>query len=304
MDWREQVNDIRYRASAPFLRGRGIEIGAGAFPQRIPETVEREFFDIRGRDELREQFASDDVPAQVYRMEEFSARFPSGADFIIAHQVLEHAPDPIGQLIAWHGMLKSDGVMVISLPYAGTCGDRARAMAPIEHLLLDYLLNRDHLAFESREHVYSFVMGWNEEGVFQGRSKKEVAELAHWSANREFNDLHWHTFDERLSEEVIRCAAIFADKRVHLMLLSHPQSAGELPTMGDVILIYRLAARTKVEEPADTAIIQKLDAIRITFSRASMKVDRATHRPLRKIFASGLRRLARDGWARLTTRWA
>lgn len=237
MGYRDEVNEIRLRVSGEFLRGHGIEIGAGSFPQSVPDGVTREFFDILSHSAVAERFGTEDIPP-TRQMSEFSARFPAGADFIIAHQVLEHAPDPIGQLIVWHSMLKDDGVMVLSLPYNGTCPDKERPMAPIEHLVMDYLLHRDHLSFESREHIYSFVMGWNDEGVFKGRSKKEVAELAHWSANRDFNDLHWHTFDEALGEQTVQCAALFSGRTARFQNRASPNS--ENKTLGDLIYLYSL----------------------------------------------------------------
>ena len=96
------------------LRGSGLEIGAGAYPQTLPKGAHASYYDIRNEAETRELFGSSVVTAR--HVDVIPADFPNGADFLIARNVLEHCSDPIGTLIAWNGSVRDGGTVVISLP--------------------------------------------------------------------------------------------------------------------------------------------------------------------------------------------
>ena len=240
--WRERIDKIRFAVTQPFLRGRGIEIGPGVYPQSIPEGVYRECFDVRTRSELALHFGVPETSCpEVYPLSAFSSRFPQGADFVIAHNVLEHFPDPIGALIQWNRMVKEDGYVIISLPDSRSCQeDRDRVRPTFEHMLMDYLFERDGRTFESREHVYSFMFGWNDSGNYRGIDKTTLAFFAHQQANAEYNDLHWHAFDRDLGMKVILGAAMFDRRGIKLDMIASPDDAGIRRTEGDIIYVYRV----------------------------------------------------------------
>lgn len=241
-------DEIRYEVTKPFLQGNGIEIGAGIFPSLLPEKAVCEYFDIRNIKELSDFFKTTQHDLKdVYPMDVLHARFPSGSDFLIAHNVLEHSPNPIQTLVQWHGYVKDGGVMVLSVPdtdFEG-CPDRGRLIPPFEHILMDYLLNGNHKSFESREHVYSFLMGegWLEEGMAKGKDKFEVARIAHEVAKGDANDLHWHALDKALFQKIIGLSAVLSSCSVQLLASAtpgHPTS----PTNGEIIYVYRIARKS------------------------------------------------------------
>lgn len=235
------VDEIRFRVSRPFLKGRGMEIGGGIFPQPIADGVERLCFDLRTRAELAELFqvSEHQVPG-VGPLGNIRKEFPQGADFLIAHNVLEHSPNPIGTLVEWHRLVRSGGHMVISLPDLRYCDDKERVVATLDHLLMDYLLDRGEKTFESREHVYSFMFGWNDSGFHRGMSKQQLVASAHMNANADANDLHWHAFTRDLGLKVILAAAMFDRKSVGIHLIATPDEASDRRTEGDLIYVYRL----------------------------------------------------------------
>src|SRR5262245_12327867 len=99
---------IRQEIASPYLAGRGIEIGAGANPQLLPLGAEVVLFDVRSRAELAELFEEvPDVP--IHAVGSIREHFPRGAPFLIAHNVLEHTPDPISALRQWHEHLTDGG---------------------------------------------------------------------------------------------------------------------------------------------------------------------------------------------------
>lgn len=264
-----KIDCIRATVSEPFLKGRGVEIGAGAYPQPVPSAVERECFDVRSREELAVLFGvSIDAVPPVYPLEEVRERFPQNADFLIAHNVLEHSANPIRQLIEWHELVKDSGVVVLSLPDCDSCPDKGRPIASLEHLVMDYALDRNGNDFESREHVYSFMVGWNDSGAFEGKSKQEFAQMAHANANAARNDLHWHAFDRELGEKLIFAAALFGNKSVCMERIAQPAGEGDCRTLGDIIFVYKLQERSLAMEPYSRQVfLDEIASIRQRMSR-------------------------------------
>ena len=236
--------DIRFEISRQFLKGKGIEIGAGASPQRLPDGVVCEYFDKRNADELSGLFnISKNDLKQVYSLGEFWKRFPDGADFLIAHQVLEHTPNPILTLVEWNNYLKDGGVVVISVPDSESLPDKDRLIPPFEHVLSDFILGRSDNSFESREHIYSFLMGWLDNGWLKAQDKYALAWAAHNSAKAKSNDLHWHALDTELFEKIIRVSAFFANRTIVIEDMARPDSI-ETRTKGDIVYVYRLFSNT------------------------------------------------------------
>lgn len=234
-------DDFRYEISAPFLKGRGIEVGAGAYPQRLPKDVICEYYDKRTESELAQFFnvAEKDIPP-VYPLNLFWKRFPDGVDFLIAHNVLEHTSNPIKELITWNSYVKYNGVINISVPDAGFCSDHGRLITPKEHVLLDYLFDRNDDSFESREHIYSFLMGWADEGMFKEMDKLTLAKNAHICTHAAQADLHWHAFNEDLVRFIITTAALFSKKRIRIEAIATPFKEDPYHTLVDIIYVYRI----------------------------------------------------------------
>jgi SAM-dependent methyltransferase len=244
----EAFQKPRLRASAPFLRGRGLEIGAGMNPQWLPSGVACERFDLRGAAEIarlesatREHgLRPDEVPA-VHAVEEIPRRFPDGADFVLAHNVLEHCADPIGTLLAWCSHLRSGGVLVVSVPDHDHCPDAGRLVAPLEHLVADHLLVRDGDAFESREHAYSCAAGWmNFWEDWLPLDRRTLAERLHAMAAMPALDVHWHAFTPLLLDELLQATSLLAPRALRLLAWADPASPGDGATAGDVIAVLRV----------------------------------------------------------------
>jgi hypothetical protein len=185
---------IRYEASREFMAGRGIEIGAGPLPQPLPEGCSCDYFDLRTPKQLAELFKTE-MRMTVRSVDEISTLYPDGVDFLIAHNVVEHSSNPIGLLARFHSFVRTGGTLVLSLPHFSACPDKHRLVPPIEHLLLDHLLERADATFESREHIYSFLLGWVDDIWMQGASQREYAAFLQSEALRDGHDLHWHSYD-------------------------------------------------------------------------------------------------------------
>ena len=236
----ESTYDIRYRMAESFLSGRGIEIGAGVNPQRLPKGATCEYFDKRNDGELLEYFG-ENSKIKTYPLTQFSYHFPDLADFLIAHNVLEHCSNPINTLIEWHNFIKHSGTVVLSVPYHECCPDKGRNVSPFDHILLDYLLERNDDSFESREHIYSNIMGWIDDGGFKDKSKFEVAQSAHQCAKAKENDLHWHVFSEDGLKMAIQFSALMNGKNIVFERVSAPYKTDTFErTDCEIIVIYRV----------------------------------------------------------------
>jgi len=233
---------------APFLSGRGLEFGAGIAPQRLRPDTECIYFDKRSRSELAALFkVEESVVPPVEHFEALPDLFPNGADFLIAHHVLEHLSNPIGALVQWLSWLKEESLLVLSFPEAKCCLDRERLIPPLEHLLLDYFLVRDDNSFESREHIFSFILGWREAGVRKNMDATQLTANCFHCAKMEHNDLHWHAYNHALAADLIRSSLIFAGRGGLFELIAYPNHPDEnLRTSLDLLFVVRLVRQSRI----------------------------------------------------------
>jgi len=266
----ESTPDIRYRMAEPFLSGRGIEIGAGLNPQRLPSGVACEYFDTRNDRELLKYFG-ENSKIKTYPVTQFSNHFPDLADFLIAHNVIEHCSNPISTLIEWHTFVKQGGTIVLSIPHHECCPDKGRNVSPFDHILLDFLFGRNDDSFESREHIYSFILGWIDNGGFKNKNKFEVAECAHQCAHAKENDLHWHVFSEDVLKMTIRFSALIAGNNIYFERISAPYKTDVAEkTECEIIAIYRVY--NERTQSLDAALKQELEKTRHLLKNAQMRI--------------------------------
>lgn len=264
----ETRDRIRYEVTAGFLRGNGIEIGAGVFPSRLPDGASANSYDLRNAEELTRLFGR--PPGDKVRpLGQVPIDFPGGAPFLIAHNVLEHTPDPIGTLVQWHRSVADDGVVVISFPDKNACPDNRRLEPPFEHLLFDHLLHRDQHAFESKEHILSFSLGWIGEG--DSDRSRTADEFAAWAMPQLFErsaDIHWHAFTQSLAERTVLAACRFGGRSAEL-LSKADFTTTPVRTLGDIILVYRLASGSGMNRGFRYSIETELRSARDAVSRAA-----------------------------------
>lgn len=231
------IDFYRVEAANGFLRGKGIEIGAGTSPQPLPDGATCEYYDIRTTEQLAKLFKSE-MKYDVRSVDEIPARFPNGADFLIAHNVVEHSSDPIGLLKRFQSYVRDGGLLVISLPFMDVCPDAGRLPAPLEHLVLDHVLDRCDDVFESREHIYSFLLGWVDHIWLQRVTQKRYANFLLSEARRDEHDLHWHAFNTTNAIQTIEAACRLDGLGAELLAWMAPDI--EPATSSDIIAVYRI----------------------------------------------------------------
>jgi SAM-dependent methyltransferase len=282
----EAFQQPRFRVSEPFLRGRGLEIGAGISPQHLPSGAVAELFELRDAAEVaRIQSAgsgvavrAEDVP-RFRPMDEIPARFPDGADFLIAHNVLEHCADPIGTLLGWCAHVRSGGVIVLSVPHHLYCPDAKRLVADLEHVLADHLLGRDADHFESREHAYSCAAGWmNFWEDWLPLDRAALAARLHAFAAMPALDAHWHAFTPSLFDELLQATSLLAPRPMALLAWADPDTTDETRTAGDVIAVLRVGERSASDREVawrTPDVAPRLDAFSHRLSAAADRLGAA-----------------------------
>jgi predicted SAM-dependent methyltransferase len=170
----------REELAVGYLRGEGIEIGALDRPLWLPRHAHARYVDFMSREELLKvvplptdprAVVATDVVDDASRLEKFAGE---SLDFVVANHVLEHIEDPVVALETWIRVLRSGGVLFMTLPDARhTSFDVQKPRTSIEHVLRDHregpAVSRDE---HYREHA-RFVEGLPDEQV-----EERAAEVA------------------------------------------------------------------------------------------------------------------------------
>jgi len=126
-----------------YIRGSGIEIGALHSPLAVPAGVTVRYVDRMTRAECIRTFPELD-PARIVEPDYVTDGFTLEAvddasqDFVIANHVLEHTPNTLGALAAWHRVLRSKGVLFATVPIVDRTFDRGRSLTPPQHMWEDW----------------------------------------------------------------------------------------------------------------------------------------------------------------------
>lgn len=199
-----------------YLIGQGYELGAGLVPSMFAQVQGLTVIDKRDVEELAVLFG-ETPPYDVMTYE--SARTAPQKDFVTAHHVLEHCPDPIAALMQWIPLVRRAGTIFLSVPSCGNVCEAHREVTPMRHLLTDHLALANGEDFASRNHIPSFINQWTVLNLdytwFAGRDVKFYAEqLLAAQRNVEGNDIHWHTFSLETLRGCLEVAAHLVKRAV------------------------------------------------------------------------------------------
>jgi SAM-dependent methyltransferase len=192
--------------AARYLHGSGIEIGALHAPLAVPPGVTVRYVDRVPRAESIRAFPGLD-PAQIvephYVTDGFSlpTMDDCSQDFVIANHVLEHTPNPLAALFAWHRVLRPGGVLFAAVPLVDRTFDRGRTVTPPQHILEDWQAQGASTAVSARDlpHYREWVTI-----SLKAISLQNGTPLPDWDAAevervartrmKESDEIHFHTF--------------------------------------------------------------------------------------------------------------
>ena len=134
-DWADlDMVGHRDRLAQEYLKGSGIEIGALHKPTNLSLGAEVKYVDCKTREKNLAQYpelknknlVNTDIIDEAFVLSKVDSE---SQDFIIANQVLEHSPNPIGTLKAWLSKTRHNGHLLLSVPIADRCVEQQAARA-------------------------------------------------------------------------------------------------------------------------------------------------------------------------------
>jgi SAM-dependent methyltransferase len=134
---------VRRRLAAQHLAGSGIEIGALHIPLRVPRSVAVRYVDRLELPELRAHYPELDrydlvEPNIIDDGEQLSTVADCSVDFVIANHMIEHCENPIGTLMNFLRVLRTNGTIYMAVPDRRLTFDRDRPLTEFSHLARDY----------------------------------------------------------------------------------------------------------------------------------------------------------------------
>jgi SAM-dependent methyltransferase len=238
----------RRRTAERYLRGDGLEIGALDHPMPVPPQAKVRYVDYISRQESavkHSQLILDEIVEVDYIDDGFtlSTILSASQDFVIANHVLEHSPDPIGALLNWSRVLKSNGVLLFSVPISAKSFDKGRQITTVEHLAEDRnlchtgqleLFNGKNLEHYDEYLSVSLVTIRKNLG-YPALTPDEKAEMMRKFCAEEFTDTHYHVFSVASLMKIMRYVTSEVD--VTLSIVEFVKSKGGL----EYIVVLRKA---------------------------------------------------------------
>lgn len=163
--WKRKITNIffndnagyleeRKRISAKYIHGTGIEIGALHSPLDVPDDARVKYVDRMPVNELLQQYPElasfKLVDVDIVADGESLDSIPDASqDFCIANHFIEHCENPIKAIENILRVLKTGGIVYISIPDKRFSFDMDREVTSFEHLENDYFngpekSKRDH----------------------------------------------------------------------------------------------------------------------------------------------------------------
>lgn len=135
----QEVALVRRVISDMFLKGSGIEVGAGPRPFPLPNGTQCLYGDNRNASELDSYFAgATGIPDCLHLdAQTLSGVADCSVDFVISAHVIEHLQNPILSIRSSLRALKPNGMFILVVPDRRFTFDRLRPPTTLEHMIRD-----------------------------------------------------------------------------------------------------------------------------------------------------------------------
>ncbi len=189
-----EVMAFRRALASAFLKGNGLEVGAGNRPWPIPPHAKCYYGDLLDKTSLRHYFKdcdpNYDVNLDGFVDAQTLTGIPSGSlDFVISAHVIEHLPDPIGAIRGAIRVLKPGGIHFLAVPDMRMTHDRNRSPTTLEHLLSDELDGGTGTRRQAYEEHCRYV-----HTIYHPPIPGEQFDLDVARIDKENMDIHWHAW--------------------------------------------------------------------------------------------------------------
>ncbi len=180
-----------------FIKGSGIEVGAGTRPWPLPEGVKCFYGDVRDEKALEQYFETagsildGNLDAQT-----FAGIADNSVDFVLSAHVIEHLLDPLGAIGQALRVIKPGGIFMLALPDKRYIFDAPRPVTTWDHLLEDYKTGGEPTRREAYYECEKYIACLPEE--------KMDARLSLLMAVKA--DAHYHTWTTETFEHMAKWA--------------------------------------------------------------------------------------------------
>ncbi|MCK5685689.1 methyltransferase domain-containing protein [bacterium] len=199
-----RLYDIRNDFAARYITGEGYEIGAQNAPLNCKHAIKVKYIDYLSRKESADKYnllestcVHVDILADANSLESIPS---DSSSFIIANHVLEHSPNPVGALLGWLRILKTDGILFLTLPnYKANEFDFEKTPVDIAHLVEDNKRFKDNEDILS-EHIYEHIrvideIDSDDHELIEQRYREIIESNLH---------THYHVFNQKNAFDLLR----------------------------------------------------------------------------------------------------
>lgn len=204
-----QVAAARKLIGEKFLRGVGIEVGAGDRPFPAGDAASVLYGDIRDDTSLQQYFKSAPIsPGAKIDAQTFSGIADGSVDFVISAHVIEHLRNPIGSIVNAVRVLRPGGIHALVVPDLRFTFDRRRPGTTVDHSLRDYEDGGEGTCRQAYEehlrYVHPELTGevYSEEQIQWQATQSAI----HWQEC----DIHFHAWTREQFEALLAGAAQLA----------------------------------------------------------------------------------------------
>lgn len=194
-----------------YLKGTGIEIGAGHVPTAFDAVkAQLRYVDYLPIDQLREVIGVSEAwkkPDVVDDGQTLSTFKDGSLNFIVANHMLEHTEDPIGVLRTWIRKISSGGLIYVTVPDRRFSFDRLRPLTDLDHLIRDH---EEGPQWSKDQHYLEF----SELAI--SPTPTNIREKADELIRKDYR-IHFHVWDQRSFLDFL----LMFDARYHPVVFEH-----------------------------------------------------------------------------------
>lgn len=204
-----EVHATRRALSEMFIRGHGIEVGAGDRPFPIPGHAKCFYGDIRHGDDLKKYFSGHDAKFDGrVNAETFGGIADRSVDFALSCHVIEHLENPVGSIVGAIRVLKPGGIFILAVPDRHHGFDQPRPPTSLEHIIADF---RDGGVSTRRQSYWEHFAYTH--GALRGKLSPDEINRQVESAMANDFDIHFHCWNGPEFQAVVEFASTVAPFR-------------------------------------------------------------------------------------------
>ena len=205
----------RYNFSKPYIKGKGLEIGAFHLPTQVCEGTKVEYVDQMSMIQIKERFPKFIntycvYPSIIDNGEKLLKIQDESYDFLIANHMIEHTENVFKTIQNHLRVLKKGGILYYAVPDKRFTFDKNRELTTYEHLKAEYLYGSENYRYE---HFLDFVTN-----VQNVKEEKEASKVAK-KLSEEGLDTHFHVWTSETFIDHIKKA--IDDKILNIEILEH-----------------------------------------------------------------------------------